>query len=176
VALDAARTALRAAAYEEMERSPGPEEMEPLPEASFTEAVDVARSAVRAGATDVTVVSLEARHEMPAAAFEIHEALAEGIKFVHRRGRPASGRVQGPSVWKRPACFRCSTVRRCSHCPGRPGSATAGTVIPPSVRRWTHRSLQRTAHHRRAPRVNNDGGDFNSRSVGGGDAVHGPAA
>jgi NADPH-dependent glutamate synthase beta subunit-like oxidoreductase len=86
VALDAARTALRAAAYEEMERSPGPEEMEPLPEASFTEAVDVARSAVRAGATDVTVVSLEARHEMPAAAFEIHEALAEGIKFVHRRG------------------------------------------------------------------------------------------
>jgi NADPH-dependent glutamate synthase beta subunit-like oxidoreductase len=86
VALDAARTALRAAAYEEAQRSPGFDEPEPVPEASFTEAVDVARSAVRAGATDVTVVSLEARHEMPAAEFEIHEALLEGIKFVHRRG------------------------------------------------------------------------------------------
>jgi NADPH-dependent glutamate synthase beta subunit-like oxidoreductase len=86
VALDAARTALRAAAYAEAQQSPGLDEPEPLPEASFTEAVDVARSAVRAGATDVTVVSLEARHEMPAAEFEIHEALLEGIKFVHRRG------------------------------------------------------------------------------------------
>jgi NADPH-dependent glutamate synthase beta subunit-like oxidoreductase len=86
VALDAARTALRAAAYADAQRSPGFEEPEPVQEASFTEAVDVARSAVRAGATDVTVVSLEARHEMPAAEFEIHEALLEGIKFVHRRG------------------------------------------------------------------------------------------
>jgi NADPH-dependent glutamate synthase beta subunit-like oxidoreductase len=86
VALDAARTALRAAAYSEAQRFSGFDEPEPLPEASFTEAVDVARSAVRAGATDVTVVSLEARHEMPAAEFEIHEALLEGIKFVHRRG------------------------------------------------------------------------------------------
>jgi NADPH-dependent glutamate synthase beta subunit-like oxidoreductase len=93
VALDAARTALRAAAYEEAQRSPGLDEPEHLPEASFTEAVDVARSAVRAGATDVTVVSLEARHEMPAAEFEIHEALLEGIKFVHRRG-PARIQVE----------------------------------------------------------------------------------
>jgi NADPH-dependent glutamate synthase beta subunit-like oxidoreductase len=86
VALDAARTALRAAAYADAQLSPDDEEPEPLPESSFTEAVDVARSAVRAGASDVTVVSLEARHEMPAAEFEIHEAVLEGIKFVHRRG------------------------------------------------------------------------------------------
>jgi NADPH-dependent glutamate synthase beta subunit-like oxidoreductase len=86
VALDAARTALRAAAYAEVQKSLTLEAPELVPEASFTEAVDVARSAVRAGATDVTVVSLEARHEMPAAEFEIHEALLEGIKFVHRRG------------------------------------------------------------------------------------------
>ncbi|HSL27549.1 MAG TPA: FAD-dependent oxidoreductase, partial [Acidimicrobiia bacterium] len=97
VALDAARTALRAAAYAEVQRSPDPEELESMSEASFTEAVDVARSAVRAGATDVTVVSLEALDEMPAAEFEIHEARAEGIKFVHRRG-PARILVEGDRV------------------------------------------------------------------------------
>lgn len=97
VAMDAARTALRAAAYAEVQRSPDPEEVESMSEASFTEAVDVARSAVRAGATDVTVVSLEALDEMPAAEFEIHEARAEGIKFVHRRG-PARILVEGDRV------------------------------------------------------------------------------
>jgi NADPH-dependent glutamate synthase beta subunit-like oxidoreductase len=98
VALDAARTALRAAAYEVargMEPAPQSEEGAIGAErASLTEAVDVARSAVRLGATDVTVVSLEARHEMPAAGFEIHEAMSEGIKFVHRRG-PARILVEG---------------------------------------------------------------------------------
>ncbi len=85
VAMDAARTALRAAAYgydDEVEHTaPAPEGGHDL-----TEAVDVARTAVRAGATDVTVVSLESSEEMPAAAFEIEEAEIEGIKFVHRRG------------------------------------------------------------------------------------------
>jgi NADPH-dependent glutamate synthase beta subunit-like oxidoreductase len=47
VALDAARTALRAAAYAEAQLSPDDEEPESLPEASITEAVDVARSAGR---------------------------------------------------------------------------------------------------------------------------------
>jgi len=87
VAMDAARTALRASVYEEatMARAgieaPGGESV-----AAFTEAVDVARSAMRAGAKDVTVVSLESREEMPAAAVEIEEATEEGIRFVHRRG------------------------------------------------------------------------------------------
>lgn len=87
VAMDAARTALRASVYEEATQArrgveaPGGETA-----AAFTEAVDVARSAVRAGAKRVTVVSLESRAEMPAAEYEIDEAMEEGIRFVHRRG------------------------------------------------------------------------------------------
>lgn len=72
VAMDAARTALRADAYHGGE--------------DITEAVDVARSALRAGAREVTVIALESREEMPAADFEIEEAEIEGIRFVHRRG------------------------------------------------------------------------------------------
>jgi len=85
VAMDAARTALRSAAYGPA--ASGDAEPEPTDGGhDLTEAVDVARTAVRAGATDVTVVSLESDDEMPAAAFEIEEAEIEGIRFVHRRG------------------------------------------------------------------------------------------
>jgi NADPH-dependent glutamate synthase beta subunit-like oxidoreductase len=83
VAMDAARTALRAAAYGER---PAAGIDLPAGELEITEAVDVARSAVRAGAKQVTVVALESPEEMPAASFEIDEAKVEGIKFVHRRG------------------------------------------------------------------------------------------
>ncbi|MFQ5517647.1 MAG: FAD-dependent oxidoreductase [Acidimicrobiia bacterium] len=87
VAMDAARTALRASYYDQAlgglssVAAPSGESS-----AAFTEAVDVARSAVRAGAKEVTVISLENREEMPAADFEIEEGIAEGIQFVHRRG------------------------------------------------------------------------------------------
>jgi len=86
VAMDAARTALRADDYDE-KRS------------TMTEALDAARSAVRAGAREITVISLESRDEMPAHDFEVEEAGHEGITFVHRRG-PArivvrDGRVAG---------------------------------------------------------------------------------
>ncbi|MEX1208911.1 MAG: FAD-dependent oxidoreductase [Acidimicrobiia bacterium] len=83
VAMDAARTALRAASYGQ--RAAAGVEL-PEGEADMTEAVDVARSAVRVGAKQVTVISLESPDEMPAAAFEIEEAKKEGIRFVHRRG------------------------------------------------------------------------------------------
>jgi NADPH-dependent glutamate synthase beta subunit-like oxidoreductase len=96
VAMDAARTALRASAYEEA-RDHAAEFREDEERATITEAVDVARSAVRAGATDVTIVALEARHEMPAAEFEIEEAEIEGITFLHRRG-PAQILVEGGKV------------------------------------------------------------------------------
>jgi NADPH-dependent glutamate synthase beta subunit-like oxidoreductase len=72
VAMDAARTALRSEAYRAGQ--------------DLTEAVDVARIAVREGAKDVTVVALESPEEMPAAEFEIDEAENEGIRFVHRQG------------------------------------------------------------------------------------------
>jgi len=79
--MDAARTALRAAEYGEKAAVADIED-----DTDLSEAVDVARSAVRAGATDVTIVSLESPEEMPAAEFEIEEAEVEGIEFRHRLG------------------------------------------------------------------------------------------
>lgn len=99
VAMDAARTALRASDYD-AKREEFTEDFDSGDErSSMTEALDVARSAVRAGAREITVISLEADHEMPAHEFEIDEAKHEGVSFVHRRG-PArivvsDGRVTG---------------------------------------------------------------------------------
>jgi NADPH-dependent glutamate synthase beta subunit-like oxidoreductase len=81
VAMDAARTALRADAYRERLLNGGDLVAE---EPAY--AIDVARTALRAGAREVTIVSLEDRHEMPATEFEILEASQEGIEFVRRRG------------------------------------------------------------------------------------------
>ena len=82
VAMDAARTALRAAEYGQ----PAPAvEVVDIGE-DLSEAVDVARTAVRAGAKDVTIIALESPAEMPAAGFEIEEAEIEGIAFRHRLG------------------------------------------------------------------------------------------
>jgi formate dehydrogenase (NADP+) beta subunit len=97
VAMDAARTALRASEYAE---GAVPEaEIAADQRSAMTEAIDVARSASRAGAREVTVISLESRDEMPAHDFEVEEAQHEGISFVPRRG-PArivaeSGKVTG---------------------------------------------------------------------------------
>ncbi len=90
VAMDAARTALRATDYD------GRRDDDNL---SIRDAIDVARSAARAGAREIRVISLESREEMPAHDFEIEEAQQEGITFVSRRG-PArieveDGRVTG---------------------------------------------------------------------------------
>lgn len=84
VAMDAARTALRMPAYAGTREADVYEEEDVR--GVMTQAVDVARSAVRAGAQEVTVVSLESEDEMPADEFEIDEARVEGIKFHHRRG------------------------------------------------------------------------------------------
>ncbi len=92
VAMDAARTALRAAQYGEGAAAPVD-----LPEGEYVEAMDVARTAMRAGAKDVTVVALESPEEMPAAEFEIEEAKVEGIRFVHRQG-PDRIEVQNGAV------------------------------------------------------------------------------
>ena len=82
--MDAARSALRREAYSDAVRA---ESYDADGERSvMTEALDVARSAARAGATKVTVISLESREELPASPFEFHEALEEGIEFIHRRG------------------------------------------------------------------------------------------
>jgi len=62
-------------------------------------AMDCARSALRVGATNVTVVSLEKKDEMPASDHEQHGALEEGITFHCGWGGDeilnADGRVNG---------------------------------------------------------------------------------
>jgi len=49
-------------------------------------AMDVARTALRLGATEVKVICLENREEMPASVWEITEALAEGVTLEHGYG------------------------------------------------------------------------------------------
>jgi formate dehydrogenase (NADP+) beta subunit len=80
VAFDAARTALR-----------GTAEDAGAADARVKEALDSARSAIRAGAREVTIVSLENFDEMPVLRTtqgheEFEEALREGVRFVTRCG------------------------------------------------------------------------------------------
>lgn len=89
VAFDAARTALRLGREEEAATLAAalPEEAD----ARLKEALDAARAALRGGATDVTIVSLEAFAEMPVLRTtqgheEFEEAKREGVGFLPRRG------------------------------------------------------------------------------------------
>ncbi len=86
LALDAARTALRELAEGGARASAGAEAATDGVDAAATAAFDAARVAMRMGAREVRVVSLEARSEMPAHEFEIEEAEREGIGFLHRLG------------------------------------------------------------------------------------------
>ena len=88
VAFDAARTALRAGRDEEALADHAETD------ARVKEAMDSARAAIRGGATDVTVVSLEDFSEMPVLRTtqgheEFEEARREGVRFITRRGPKA---------------------------------------------------------------------------------------
>jgi NADPH-dependent glutamate synthase beta subunit-like oxidoreductase/ferredoxin len=88
VAFDAARTALRDA---EPDQASERAELAAESDARVKEAFDSARSAIRAGAREVTVVSLENFDEMPVLRTtqgheEFEEARREGIGFLTRRG------------------------------------------------------------------------------------------
>lgn len=85
VAFDAARTALRAGRDDQPIADPAETD------ARVKEALDSARAAIRGGATEVTVVSLEDFSEMPVLRTvqgheEFEEARREGVRFVTRRG------------------------------------------------------------------------------------------
>jgi NADPH-dependent glutamate synthase beta subunit-like oxidoreductase len=90
VAFDAARTAWRVG--RESDRMPDRlADVEQESGARVKEALDSARAAIRGGARDVTVVSLEDFSEMPVLRTtqgheEFEEARKEGIRFVTRRG------------------------------------------------------------------------------------------
>ncbi len=116
VAMDAARTALRAADYTARSggdgtarsggdgtarsgETAGGAQSDASERNPMTTAFDAARTARRAGAREITIVSLESRQEMPAHDFEVEEAEHEGIRFLHRRGPSAirvdDGRAMG---------------------------------------------------------------------------------
>ena len=85
VAFDAARTALRLGREEEATELAGETD------ARMKEAFDSARAALRGGATEVTIVSLESFAEMPVLQTtqgheEFEESKKEGIAFLPRRG------------------------------------------------------------------------------------------
>ena len=85
VAFDAARTALRLGREEEAR------ELQGETDARMKEAFDSARAALRGGATEVTIVSLESFAEMPVLRTtqgheEFEEAQKEGVAFLPRRG------------------------------------------------------------------------------------------
>jgi NADPH-dependent glutamate synthase beta subunit-like oxidoreductase len=88
VAFDAARTALRVSKEEELAEL---EQAEAAADARVKEAFDSARAALRGGATEVTIVSLETFEEMPVLRStqgheEFEEAQKEGVRFTTRRG------------------------------------------------------------------------------------------
>ncbi len=88
VAFDAARTALRLGREETEDEAA---ELAAESEARLKEAFDSARAAIRGGATEVTVVSLERFDEMPVLQTtqgyeEFEEAKREGVSFLPRRG------------------------------------------------------------------------------------------
>jgi formate dehydrogenase (NADP+) beta subunit len=104
VAFDAARTALRTAAGDaaaggEEVGPPGPVGTADDARRGMITTLDVARSAVRAGVLDVTVIALESPEEIPADSEEIAEAEAEGITILYRKGPHRfvgdAGRVTG---------------------------------------------------------------------------------
>ena len=88
VAFDAARTALRMGREEEAAVLAGEAD------ARAKEAMDSARAALRGGASEVTIVSLEDLSEMPVLRStqgheEFEEAQKEGVRFLTRRGPQA---------------------------------------------------------------------------------------
>jgi formate dehydrogenase (NADP+) beta subunit len=89
VAFDAARTALRTGRESDITATAA--ELGPESYARLKEAMDSARAALRGGATEVTVISLESFEEMPVLRTtqgheEFEEALKEGVRFITRRG------------------------------------------------------------------------------------------
>lgn len=114
VAFDAARTALRLGREEEASALAAalPDEAD----ARLKEALDSAREALRGGATEVTIVSLEAFDEMPVLRTtqgheEFEEAQKEGVRFQPRRGPKrflGDGRLRAIELRKVTAVFDAS--------------------------------------------------------------------
>jgi NADPH-dependent glutamate synthase beta subunit-like oxidoreductase len=89
VAFDAARTAIRIG--RETDVTAAGDALGAETDANLKEALDSARAAIRGGAAEVTIVSLESLEEMPVLRTtqgheEADEARKEGVAFITRRG------------------------------------------------------------------------------------------
>jgi NADPH-dependent glutamate synthase beta subunit-like oxidoreductase/NAD-dependent dihydropyrimidine dehydrogenase PreA subunit len=110
VAMDVARSAAREVvkqhAFGVIDLEPSSENVTAV---ATREMVDVSLSALRMGASEVDIVCLERRNEMPAALDEIEEAEAEGIKllpgFGPKRVIGKDGRVIGLETIKTKSVF-----------------------------------------------------------------------
>jgi len=95
-------------------------------------AIDVARSAKRISGGKVTMVCLEADHEMPAHDWEIADARAEGIEMICSQGPNAiigEGRVEGLQVKKCESVFDDNGRFAPSFCETELSIITGDTVI-----------------------------------------------
>ncbi len=129
VAFDAARTALRLTREEEIAA------LEPESDARLKEALDSARAAVRGGASEVTIVSLETFEEMPVLKTtqgheEFEEARKEGVAFRTRLG-PRAFLGDGAPDGNRPPTRRVGLRRQ-------------RAVLSHATTRTTSRSWRRT--------------------------------
>lgn len=73
-------------------------------------AMDVARTAVREGASKVRIACLEKRHEMPASPWEIEEGLEEGIEMEHCGWGPNAVVVDEEGCVCGLECRECTSV------------------------------------------------------------------
>lgn len=86
VAMDAARTALRVSSTASAQNEAPEEPIESGDEESMHTALDVARTALRLGVSNVDIIALESWDELPASHFELEETLEEGIEITPRLG------------------------------------------------------------------------------------------
>ncbi len=97
-------------------------------------AIDAARTALRLGASTVTILYRRSRNEMPANASEIQEALAEGIILVEWAAptaiRSMNGALEITAITMKPGTADLSGRRRPIPVEGSEFTITADTIIP----------------------------------------------
>jgi NADPH-dependent glutamate synthase beta subunit-like oxidoreductase/NAD-dependent dihydropyrimidine dehydrogenase PreA subunit len=123
VALDVARTALRAGVPDEAIS----------PELNIVTALDVARSALRFGVKEVHVISLESSEQMPSDPEEIRQAREEGVVFHPSRGLNRilgeHGRVTGIETIECSSVFDAQGRFNPTFAPGTELAMAGDTVI-----------------------------------------------
>ncbi len=96
-------------------------------------AIDAARTAIRLGASNVTILYRRSRKEMPANASEIQEALAEGITLIEWAAptaiRSVNGALEITAITMQPGALDTSGRRKPMPVEGSEFTITANTII-----------------------------------------------